>query len=95
MYTIIKESITNSIKHGEGYEISIDLKIEDDIILRVKDNGIGCDNIIKGNGLKGIEEKAKKNLMGILSILAKKDEGFELIFHIKGDAKGKDLFPSK
>lgn len=79
IYTIIKESITNSIKHGKGDEISVDLKIEDHIILRVKDNGIGCDKIIKGNGLRGIEEKADK-FNGNVEYISKKGEGFELIF---------------
>lgn len=79
LYTIIKESITNSIKHGKGDEISVDLKIEEDIILKVKDNGIGCNEIIKGSGLRGIEERTNK-FNGNIKYISKKGEGFELIF---------------
>ena len=79
LYTIIKESITNSIKHGKGDEISVDLKIEEDIILKVKDNGIGCNEIIKGSGLRGIDERTNK-FNGNIKYISKKGEGFELIF---------------
>lgn len=79
IYTIIKESITNSIKHGKGDKIHIELEVNDEIILRIKDNGIGCDNIIKGNGLMGIEERVNK-FNGDISYISKKSEGFELIF---------------
>jgi len=79
IYTCIKESITNSIKHGKGDKIHIELEVNDEIILRIKDNGIGCDNIIKGNGLIGIEERVNK-FNGDISYISKKGEGFELIF---------------
>ena len=79
IYTIIKESITNSVKHGKGDKIHIELEVNDEIILMIKDNGIGCDNIIKGNGLMGIEERVNK-FNGGTSYISKKGEGFELIF---------------
>ena len=60
IYTTIKEGITNSIKHGECNEIIIDVKVEDKIYLTIIDNGIGCSEIIKGNGLKGIEGRINK-----------------------------------
>ena len=79
IYIIIKESITNSVKHGKGDKIHIELEVNDEIILMIKDNGIGCDNIIKGNGLMGIEERVNK-FNGGTSYISKKGEGFELIF---------------
>ena len=82
MYTIIKESITNSVKHSKGDKISIYLKIEDEIILRIKDNGIGCDEIIKGNGLKGIEAKVRK-FNGDIIYNSKKGQGFHMFLTLK------------
>lgn len=79
IYTIIKESITNSIKHGKGDEIYIELKTDDEIVLKIKDNGIGCHKIIKGNGLRGIEEKVNK-FKGNIIYISEKGRGFELIF---------------
>lgn len=75
IYTTIKESITNSIKHGECSEIEIDIKVEDKIYLTIKDNGIGCGEIVNGNGLKGIEERISK-VGGQIEYTTKKGEGF-------------------
>ena len=43
----------------------------------------------------GLHQELSPVHNGDIEYISKKDEGFELIFHIKGDAKGKDLFPSK
>lgn len=82
IYTTIKESVTNSIKHGKGDNVSIELKIEEEVILSIKDNGIGCNEIIKGNGLRGIEERANK-FQGKTIYNSKKGQGFELILKCK------------
>lgn len=58
IYTTIKESITNSIKHGKCNQINIDIEVEGgDSKIIVKDNGIGCLELVKGNGLIGIENR--------------------------------------
>jgi signal transduction histidine kinase len=58
LYKTIKESITNSIKHGKATEINIIISRENNNInLILTDNGIGCNKIIKSNGLLGIEDR--------------------------------------
>jgi signal transduction histidine kinase len=58
MYKTIKESITNSIKHGKATEINISITREKKgIRLMLTDNGVGCNKIIKSNGLIGIENR--------------------------------------
>ncbi|MDU5081723.1 sensor histidine kinase [uncultured Tissierella sp.] len=60
IYTSIKEALTNSIKHGRADKINIDIKLdEDEVRVGISDNGLGCVNLIKGNGLMGIENKVK------------------------------------
>lgn len=76
VYTTIKESLTNSIKHGEADEIIIELKIEDNIILKIKDNGRGCNCFVKGNGIIGIEERVKK-VNGEVEHKTEEEMGFE------------------
>lgn len=57
-YKTIQESITNSLRHGNATEINVKIKkINQDLELTVTDNGIGCNNIIKSNGLNGIENR--------------------------------------
>ena len=60
LYKTIKESITNGIKHGKASQFIIDLFIKDNIIyLSILNNGIKPDNIIKSNGLNGMEDRLK------------------------------------
>lgn len=58
IYTSIKEIITNSVKHGKCSEINISIKADlEEIKIIVSDNGVGCNEFIKGNGLLGIEKR--------------------------------------
>lgn len=58
IYTTIKESLTNSIKHGLADKINIDINIDgDNLHISISDNGIGCVKLVKGNGLLGIENR--------------------------------------
>lgn len=60
IYSTLKEGITNSIKHSNCSEMKIYVEIGEQIYMTVKDNGIGCEEIVKGNGLIGIEERVNK-----------------------------------
>ena len=60
LYKTIKESITNGVKHGKASQFIIDLFIKDNIIyLSILNNGIKPDNIIKSNGLNGMEDRLR------------------------------------
>ena len=60
LYKTIKESITNGVKHGKASQFIIDLFIKDNIIyLSILNNGIQPDNIIKSNGLNGMEDRLR------------------------------------
>jgi len=52
--------------------------VKDRVQLRIKDNGIGCDNFIKGNGLKGIEERINR-ISGYIEYKTKEGQGFEIL----------------
>lgn len=78
IYTSIKESLTNSIKHGKVSRIYIELKIKDEVFLIVSDNGIGCKDIVKSNGLIGIEERVKE-VQGSVEYITEVEEGFKNI----------------
>ena len=59
-YDNIRELLTNSGKYSGATEISISFNIYNKVIrVHVKDNGVGCNKIEKGLGLKGIEERMK------------------------------------
>jgi signal transduction histidine kinase len=76
IYKIIQESITNSLKHGNATEINIKITTtRENVELIITDNGIGCSNVIKSNGLNGIENRINL-LRGIIYYLNHNDSGF-------------------
>lgn len=74
----IKEAITNSIKHGKASEVNIDIKVSArNAYIEIKDNGVGCDTLIKGNGLLGIENRIS-NIGGKVNYSNKEEKGFAI-----------------
>lgn len=60
IYRVIQESLTNAIRHGKATQIWVNIKSgEGEIILTVKDNGIGCKDMKKGFGTRHIMERIK------------------------------------
>ena len=58
IYRVIQESITNSVRHGKADRIWITLeKKEGEILLVIKDNGLGCKEIKNGFGTRHIRER--------------------------------------
>lgn len=58
IYKTIQECVTNSLKHGSATEIIIKITADNENVdAIITDNGIGCNNIVKSNGLKGIESR--------------------------------------
>ena len=64
----IKEALTNIFKYSKAKNVKVDIKVLNKIIkIEIKDDGQGCNKIIKGLGLSGIEERTM-NLNGKLII---------------------------
>jgi signal transduction histidine kinase len=86
LLTTIKESITNSLKHGNPSIIDISIEIIDDRLqLKIKDNGEGCKYIKKSNGLNGITERVK-NIKGEVVFFSSINGGFTIEVLIPGGA---------
>jgi Histidine kinase-, DNA gyrase B-, and HSP90-like ATPase./Histidine kinase. len=82
IYKTIREAITNSFKNGNANEIQIKVAYKEHLVLvTVQDNGIGCNYIIKSNGLSAIEERAEK-LGGMVDYEAWQGHGFLLRMQI-------------
>lgn len=81
-YLVIKrfcqECITNSVKHGKASYIHIQMEFNHTINhIIIHDNGVGCNELIKGNGLKGIEDRIK-TIDGQLSWSSSAMNGFDI-----------------
>lgn len=89
IYMLIMESLTNGIKHGKADSFHTDIKKEQDTILvRIQNNGLGCGDIIKSNGLKGMEKRVS-DLKGIVHFYSAADPGFVVEARIPTGGIGK------
>lgn len=58
IFSIVREAVTNSIRHGNANKIEVILKFSENCIrLYIIDDGTGCDKIVPDFGLKGMKEK--------------------------------------
>lgn len=58
IYRVIQESITNAIRHGNASQIWIHImKEQGELVIEIKDNGTGCEQIKYGFGTKHIMER--------------------------------------
>ena len=82
LYKTIQEGLTNGINHGKSTEFRIEVQVEEEKLhLKIQDNGRGCKDINKGNGLFGIEERVKlvSGEVGFESVIG---EGFIILISI-------------
>lgn len=78
IYRICQESMTNALRHGDASKITIAVRFsEHSVDIIIADNGKGCDSLVKGNGIKGMEQRVNE-LEGFFSCGSPDGEGFNL-----------------
>jgi signal transduction histidine kinase len=89
LYRIGHEAIQNAKTHSHASSLGIDLSYANDLVLRVKDNGVGIDPSYAMNGreghhgLQGIRERAAR-IRGRLTILSSTESGTEISVVVPG-----------
>lgn len=82
IYRVIQESLTNAMRHGKASRVRIVMKKqEDQVLLMIRDNGIGCAEIKNGFGTKHIMERIGM-LNGTVEFESENGEGFGVIARI-------------
>lgn len=91
LFRIVQESITNSVKHSQAKEISVNISetstdYGESIEIHIVDNGIGFDpNLVRdGTGLNSIRERVA-SLGAKLDIQSRKDVGTVIKISLPGD----------
>ena len=82
LYRTIQESLTNSLTHGKARKISIRLWIhEENLIILIKDDGVGSKKFAKGLGLRGMTERIRM-LGGAIQAGDAIEGGFQIAIYI-------------
>jgi len=59
IYRIAQESLTNTIRHAHAGWVHLELRREgDDLLLVVRDDGVGVHGAVEGSGIRGMRERA-------------------------------------
>jgi len=75
---LCQEAVTNSLKHSSSNEVHVVLRYnENDLEIFVMDNGEGCDEIICGKGLTGMQDRLKA-VNGTISFTSDINCGFRI-----------------
>jgi signal transduction histidine kinase len=90
LYRIGNEAIQNAKAHSHGSRLSIDLAYDHDLVLHVRDNGVGIDPgyVVSGreghHGLRGMRERAAR-IRGRLTILSSAESGTDISVIVPGN----------
>ena len=89
IYRVGYEAIRNACTHSKGSRLEVELKYAHDLVLRVKDNGVGIDPTIGDHGkeghfgLQGMRERVAR-IGGKLTIVSSAGAGTEITVNVPG-----------
>jgi len=90
---IVQEAFTNSIRHGQASRILIHFwEFPESLTMTVSDNGMGAQQVVKGIGLAGMEERLT-TVGGSLEAYSPENGGFRLkvIIPLKETPQGAEV----
>lgn len=82
IYRIIQEFLSNSLRHGNAEKIEIILHFRmEQLILSLRDNGVGSDGIVEGNGIKHMRQRVNE-IGGELQYETATKQGFFIMIQL-------------
>lgn len=80
IFRIVQEQLNNILKHAKATRATIDLiKEQNEIVLRITDNGVGCNISEEEKGVGNMNIKSRVELYhGRVTIVSKPGEGYDL-----------------
>ena len=73
-----QEAITNVVRHADAQHLWLLVRREGaDVLLSVRDDGRGCEQMVPGNGLRGLSERLRQH-GGQLEVVAKRGQGCQV-----------------
>ena len=78
IYRTIQEGLTNGIVHGKANRFNIIIYIKSNkVYITIEDNGLGCKDIVKRNGLHGVEDRID-GISGDIEYITEVGSGFKI-----------------
>ncbi|MDL2229273.1 sensor histidine kinase [Treponema sp. OttesenSCG-928-L16] len=90
LFRVVQEGVANAFRHGKAGKVRIYLSIEQNVLLlSLHDDGLGCEEIIEGFGLKSMRERLQE-YHGLVRLQSAPGQGFilEVLIPGIGDIKG-------
>jgi two-component system, NarL family, sensor histidine kinase DevS len=57
---VVREAVSNAVRHADATEVSVNIRVEDELCIDVVDNGHGITGSITESGLANLRHRAKK-----------------------------------
>jgi len=90
LYKLCQEAFTNAVRHGRAGKAQVNLRcLGGRLVLRVTDNGVGCDQPNKGGGLAGMEQRVR-SLNGSIAFGRAPEGGFKIEAEMPCEVTGND-----
>jgi signal transduction histidine kinase len=77
---VVREGISNAVRHAEAGAVIVTLDVADDVVVEVVDNGMGIDMAAPRSGLRNLEERARRRGGGVTAV-GLEDGGTRLRWH--------------
>jgi signal transduction histidine kinase len=81
MLVALRESLSNAARHAEASRIDVIVEVGSDLVLVVRDNGVGLRDVTRRSGLANLAERAE-HLGGTLKVGAADGSGTELHWQV-------------
>lgn len=82
LYRVFQEAFNNSLRHGKASEIRINMNfLENNIYIRIKDNGEGCNTVNSSFGLNNMQQRIA-DIGGNITFHSEEGSGFEININI-------------
>jgi signal transduction histidine kinase len=81
MLGALRESLSNAARHAEASRIDVIVEVDSDLVLVVRDNGVGLRDVTRRSGLANLAERAEQ-LGGTLKVGAADGSGTELHWQV-------------
>jgi signal transduction histidine kinase len=78
LYRTVQEGLTNAVRHGKATKVRVSFWVKErDLLLTIADNGKGAEEMVKGIGITGMEERIGA-LGGTVDAVSPTEGGFTL-----------------